>query len=321
MTLKVAIIAVVLIALSGISFGAVAQSTSNWVTAVTITDLTGNSAVQPSQPLLAGHAYNVTMTITVPFTQSTSDFSPQINSSLLPHGAFFWYVRTPNYPGYNRTTFASGSHTVNLTQIAGTLVLSGVFTVPLNLTTITGPGLNFTRHVTLNNYPAVTVSVWAQGSPLERSKVGQVTVTVEDQTIQTYLTTYQQKSTLLSSGQINSAYSGIVNSVLDEAQALYSLGLPAQGTNLLNTLNPSSFPSPPNTTTSNALLAGVAVAAVVIVLLAILILRGRGKRGYSTGVVSEVQKEMALLEVTAAKYDKALADRLKALRDRLGEAD
>ena len=60
---------------------------------------------------------------------------------------------------------------------------------------------------------------------------------------------------------------------------------------------------------------------VVIILLAVVALRGRGRHGYSSGLLSEAQKELAVLEVTAAKYDKAMADRLKSIREKLGEAE
>jgi len=296
---------------------AMAQSSTNWVTLMSVTDLTGNSPLQPSQPLIAGHAYNVTMKVVVPYTQNNSDFSASLSAALLTYqGQLFWNVKSSHYPGYNQTTSTPGSRVLTFRQVAGTLEISSIFEVPLSLTLYTSAPANFTRHLTAANFTLMTVTVTGVAAP-----VGQLTVNVEDQTIQTYLNTYQQKSSLVSSGQIDPAYSAIVSGILAQAQALYLSGLPAQGTSLLNTVQPSSFPVPPSTTTSTTLLAGVVVAVIVIILLAVLLLRGRGKRGFSEGIVSEVQKELALLEVTASKYDKALADRLQALRNRLGEAD
>jgi hypothetical protein len=298
-----------------------AQSGSNWASFVSVTDLTGNAPLQPSQPLIAGHAYNVTMKVTVPFTQNSSHFTATLGGVLLGYqGQLFWYVKTPHYPGYNASSSTPGSRTITFTQVAGTLVVSTIFQVPLSITLYTSMPQNFTRHITFSNLTLVSVSVTG-GSPPTTAQVGQLSDSVEDQTIQTYLDTYQAKSTLISSGQIDPAYSSIVNGILAQAQALYLSGLPAQGTSLLQTLNPASFPAPPSTTTSTGLLVGIVVAAIVIILLAVMVVRGRGKRGFSEGIVAEVQKELALLEVTAAKYDKALADRLQALRNRLGEAD
>jgi len=300
---------------------AMAQPGANWVSLVEVTDLTGNTQLQSSQPLIAGHAYNVTMKVVVPFTQNSSHFSTSLDGLLRAYeGRLFWDVKSTHYAGYNASSSTPGSYTLTFTQVAGTLLVSSVFEIPLSLTLYTSMPGNFTRHLTINNFTLVTVSVTG-GSPPTSAQVGQLSASVEDQTIQTYLSTYQEKSTLISSGQIDPAYSILVNSVLAQAQALYDSGLPEQGTALLNTIEPASFPAAPSQSTVNALLASVVVAVILVILLAVLLVRGRGKRGFSEGIVSEVQKELALLEVTAAKYDKALADRLHALRSRLGEAD
>lgn len=292
---------------------AAAQSQTNWLTAESVFDITGNASLQPNQPFLTGHTYNVTMKVAVPFSQS-STFSLALNSLLSPSGAQYWYVKTPSYGGYNASNFSPGSTQITFKQVNGSVVVSVIFGIPLSLTLVTSPG-NFTRHLAVDNFAYVTASV--SGG----AQVGTLAATVEDQTIQTYLTTYQQKSTLISSGQIDSSYSTVVSGILTQAQSLYTLGLPDQGTSLLNTIVPSSFPAPPSSSMSTALLAGVVVAAVIIVVLIVLMIRGRGKQGFASGVVSEVQKELAVLEVTAAKYDRALADRLKAVRDKLGETD
>ncbi len=291
----------------------VSHAETNWASTLSVFDITGNSSLQPSDPLLAGHAYNLTLQIVVPFTQASSQFFPALNGRLLGHGAQFWYVKTPQYAGYNASSFVPGSRTLTFSQVAGTLVLSSIFEVPADLTIV--GSANFTRHLTASGFILLAVTVTGG------STVGQITANIEDQTIQTFLTTYQAKSTLISSGKIDQAYSTLVNGVLAEAQTLYSLGLPDQGTNLLGTIDPASFPAPPSTTMSTTLLVGVVVAVIIIALLAVLVLRGRGKSGFAAGIVNEVQKELAILEVTAAKYDKQLADRLQALRNKLGETD
>lgn len=297
---------------------AAAQSQSNWLSLVSVFDITGNASQQASQPLLTGHAYNITMQVTVPFSQGSSQFSLNISPFLQQQGSQYWYVKTPSYAGYNSSTAQLGSKGISFKQVQGSFVVSAIFAVPLSLTLQTFANQtfgNFTRHFAYANFTYVTATV------LPSSPVGYLGVTVEDQTIQTYLATYAEKSTLISSGQINSAYSTVVKGILAQAQALYVLGLPQQGTDVLNTITPSYFPAPPSTTMSTALLVGVVVAALIVIVLAVLLVRGRGKRGFTSGVVSEVQKELAILEVTAAKYDKSLADRLQALRNKLGETD
>jgi len=291
----------------------ISQSQTNWLSVQSVFDITGNASLQNSQPLLTGHDYNVTMQISVPFSQGSSQFALKLNQTLLASGAQYWYVKTPSYAGYDSSTFSPGSSQVSFTQVQGTVVVSVIFGVPLSLTLETAG--NLTRHLAVMNFDYVVATVTGG------SQVGVLAATVEDQTIQTYLTTYQQKSTLISSGQIDPSYTTVVNGILAQAQALYALGLPDQGTSVLNIITPSSFPTPPSNTTSTALLAGVVVAAVIIVVLLVVMIRGRGKQGFATGVVTEVQKELAILEVTAAKYDKALADRLQALRNKLSETD
>ena len=112
----------------------------------------------------------------------------------------------------------------------------------------------------------------------------------------------------------------MVNSILNEAQALYKLGFPDQGTTLLGTITASAFPVPPSGSLQTDLLVGLAAAVVVVILLAVVTLRSRGRSGYSVGIINDVQKDLAVLEVTAAKYDKAMADKLKSIRDKLSES-
>jgi hypothetical protein len=264
------------------------------------------------------------MTIIVPNTStSTPLFQVSLNPKMLavPGQSLLWTVHTAQYPGYDRTSFTGGSTTVSFGYQKGTVVLSANFQVPVNFTS---PAANFTTsssgvvarqlHLTQNNVLLVTVV--PQGS----TNTGTFTVTVQDKVIQAYLTAYNQTADLVPTGKIPATYAPFVNSVMSEAQALYNLGFPDQGTTLLGTVTPSAFPTPPNNSLQTYLLVGLVVAVLVIVVLAVLTLRSRGKSGFSTGIVSEVQKDLAVLEVTAAKYDRAMADKLKSLRDKLGEA-
>lgn len=288
-----------------------AQSNQNWVSVVGETDLTGNSAMPSGTPFVAGHAYNVTIQVNVPLTQTNSVFQVNLDPHMAPRGAQFWYVKTPQYAGYNATAFSAGTRSVTFKLTQGQVTLSTVFQIPLNLTLSTVGSL--TLHLPKTSFPLITVNV------VGGSITGQLTTTVQDQTIQAYLSAYQSKSTLISSGKVAPAYSSVVDGILNESQALYGLGLAQEATALLDTISPSSLPSPPSTTLSTITLLGLIAAVIVIIGMGVAMLRGRGRHGYSAGIVSEVQKELAVLEVTASKYDKLLADRLKALRDKLGE--
>lgn len=229
-----------------------------------------------------------------------------------PQGAQYWYVETPNYAGFNATSFTAGDKTVSFTQIQGQLVLSAEFAIPVNLTLKSAPGL--VLHFPQIDFPFVTVKV--SGG----SQVGNISLTVEDQTIETYLTTYQQDSTLISSGKIASSYSSFVNDILNQSQSLYSQGLVSQATSLLGVLTSSSFPAPPSNTSSTLLAVGLVVVLIIAVVFAFMAFRRRGQSSVASTVVSDVQRELAMLEVTATRYDKSLAEKLKALRERLNDA-
>jgi hypothetical protein len=290
---------------------ATAQSV-NWVSATSVQDLTGNATLQPGQPLLAGHAYNLTIKVSVPFNQTNSRFEVSLNGFLLQQGPQFWYLRSANYGGYDPNNFTAGLHSVSFKQVQGTLALSSIFTIPVNLTIQRAGSLSL--HFPLDNYSIIGVTVTGGAS------VGSLAMTVEDETIRTYLTTYQAKSTLISSGQMDPSYATFVDGVLNMSQVLYSMGLADRATTLLNVLNPSFFPAPPNSTFFDALLGATVVLVVMVIVLLFVMMRGRGKSQFVVSIANDVQKELATLEVTATKYDKNLADRLKALRDKLSEA-
>jgi hypothetical protein len=301
-----------------------AWTPNGWVTSGTIFDLTGNSNLASGQALVAGHSYNMTVEIAVPLTSTTSQtFAVSLNPRFGPATgeSVYWALHTSQYPGYDRNLFTASKTTVNFNETKGTLVLSAYFQVPGNFTipvakysTPSGNG-TLTLHLPQNNI--VFISVVPSGV---LQSAGSFSASVQDQDIQTYLTTYSQATNLVPSGKISSTFQTLVNSIIAQAQALDQLGLPDNATALLNTLVPSAFPVPPSSSLQTTLLVGLAAAVIVIVLLAVLTLRSRGRSGYSTGIINDVQKELAVLEVTAAKYDKAMADKLKSIRDKLGES-
>jgi hypothetical protein len=147
-----------------------------------------------------------------------------------------------------------------------------------------------------------------------------LSLTISDDAIQSYLNTYSQKSTLISSGKIDSAYTSVVTALLAQAQTIYISGLPERATDLLNTLNTQNFPAPPSTAGTTLLMVSTVVLALVAVLLALMWVRARSKHGFSGSIVSDAQNELASLEVTAGKYDKVLAERLRKLKEQLGDA-
>jgi len=301
-----------------------AWTPSGWVTSGTLFDLTGNSNLASGQPLVAGHSYNMTLQINVPLSStSTKTFAVSLNPKFGPATgqSAYWALHTSQYPGYDRTLFTASENTVDFNYSQGTLKLSAYFQIPVNFTipvakysTSLGQNGTITLHLPQNN--VIFVSVVPAGS----TSAGSFSASVYDQTIQTYLTDYNQTADLVPSGKISSTFQTVVNSILAQAQALNKLGLPDNGTALLNTIVPSAFPVPPSGSLQTELLVGLAAAVVVVILLAVMMMRSRGKSGYSVGIINDVQKDLAVLEVTAAKYDKAMADKLKSLRDKLSES-
>ncbi|HXW37894.1 MAG TPA: hypothetical protein VEJ36_08360 [Nitrososphaerales archaeon] len=304
-------LALSLVALTLLAVPVHAQQT-NWASTVSVRDLTANSVVPSGQPLLAGDSYNVTIDIAVPFSQSQTDFQATLNPALNLYGSQYWYVLTPNYPGYNQQKFTPGSTGVTFTQDQGQLTLAALFTVPAGMTVDQVQAL--TLRFAQSNFPLISITVTGG------AVVGGVSVTVSDQVIQTYLNTYTTKSTLISSGQISSSYQGEVSAILGQAQSLYQEGLPDNATALLNVIQPSLFPNPPSSSLQTDLILVAVILAVLVVVFAMLAMRRGSKSGYMSGVITDVEKEVASLEVKAAQYDKSLADQLKSIRDKLSEA-
>ena len=297
-------------------------TTNGWVTSGSIHDITGNAELANGPPLISGHSYNLTIQINVPNTStSTPQFQVSVNSWLGPATgqSVYWVLHTSQYPGYNRTGF-SGGKTVTFNYVQGAFKLSAYFQVPANFTipmahysTPSGNG-SLTLHLPQNGVPLVSVI------PVGSTSTGSFSASVQDQTIQGFTNNYNQTANLIPSGKIPSTYSSLVNSILNESQALNKLGLPDQGTALLGALVPSAFPTPPSSSLQTYLLVGFGAAVVVVILLAVMMVRNKGKSGYSSTLIQEVQKDLAVLEVTAAKYDRAMADKLKSLRAKLSES-
>jgi len=297
-------------------------SSNGWVTSGSVYDLTGNANLTQGQALVTGHDYNMTLKVTVPNTStSTPQFQVSINTLLQPakSPSVFWTLHTLAYPGYNRTSFNPVLKTVTFNYVQGTVRLSAYFEVPGNFTIPVGkyatPSGNGTITLHIPQNGVIFVSIVPVGS----TSTGYFSAPVQDQTIQAFLNQYNQTANLVPSGKIPSVYSSFVNPILNESQALNKLGLPDQGTTLLGALIPSAFPTPPNSSLQTYLLIGLAVAVILVVLLAVMMMRSRGRSGYSTSLIGEVQKDLAVLEVTAAKYDRAMADKLKSLRAKLSD--
>jgi hypothetical protein len=78
--------------------------------------------------------------------------------------------------------------------------------------------------------------------------------------------------------------------------------------------------APPNPLITYALAGGLVLLLVLAILFFVMLSRSRATHGFAKDTMGEAQKELASLEIIAARYDKSLADKLRALKDKLGEA-
>ncbi|MEM2129693.1 MAG: hypothetical protein QXZ70_03740 [Candidatus Bathyarchaeia archaeon] len=295
-------------------FGSVCRITkaadTNWITVNSVKDLTDNVIVQGNQPLLCGHSYNVTLTVNVPFTHTTSAFEVSLYSQFNQHGSQFWYILS-GYGGYDPYTFTAGLRTISFKQVEGNLVLSVSFSVPQDLTKTTEGGLTLRKII--NNIDVVSVKI------KDGTQVGSYKQNVSDPAIQRYLETYSLKSTYISQGKIDPVYSNLINGILEKSQKIYLMGLPDDALSILNNIDPSNFPAPPNNSLNLILIILVVILGVVTLLVALKLLRSRACLSDASNTASALQKELAALEISAMQYDKILAEKISSIKSRIGE--
>ena len=125
---------------------------------------------------------------------------------------------------------------------------------------------------------------------------------------------------MISAGQIDNSYESLVKGIIAQADVIYSLGLPEKATDILNVINTSNFPPPPNNSLQTILIGAVVLVAVAAVLGFIMFFRANSRAAMKQSEIDDTRNQLAGLEVTAARYDESLAGELKQLRDKLEEA-
>jgi hypothetical protein len=290
--------------------GAFASQT-NWVTLISLKDTTGNAGVLESQPLIAGHSYNATLEIDIPFNQTSSTFSVSLNNTMTSAGPQYWYLMTKNYRGLVPSLYTPSEKVIMFKQIEGKIKLAVIFSIPATITIEQAEG--FTFRFIKNNYPLVIVKV--SGGSI----VGEYTPNISDSAIENYLALARQKANLIPNGLIDKSYTPILNSTLTQANAIYKMGMPEKAINILNIIDPSSFPVTPSYSLQMALIIGLIVIAIIAVVGFVMYTRANSKTALKTSIIDSTRNELADIEVTAARYDEALAGRLRNLREKIGE--
>ena len=125
---------------------------------------------------------------------------------------------------------------------------------------------------------------------------------------------------MISAGQIDNSYESLVKGIIAQADVIYSLGLPEKATDILNVINTSNFPPPPNNSLQTILIGAVVLMAVAAVIGFIMFFRANSRAAMKQSEIDDTRNQLAGLEVTAARYDESFAGELKRLRDKLEEA-
>lgn len=288
-----------------------AQQNVNWITECQVYDLTGKLKLSPSQPLIAGHAYNVTVKINVPYTVSSNKFEVFLDESMDLYGAQYWYVLSSNYAGYEPSNFIAGSKVQRFSQVQGILMLSATFMVPTSLIQKTVDGVTF--HFERNALQLITVKI------VGGDTVGAFTIDVIDQSIQSYVNEKAQKSSLISQGKISASYSSLVDSILAKADNLFKLGLVDQALELIKVIDSEYFPQPPSGTLMLIFQVATAILAVLVIFWLIMYFRKSGQISDLEDRLNGARTSLAGLQVKVAKYDKNLADEIELIKKKLGE--
>ena len=305
-------LATLLAACLGSSLFTVSGAQTGWVSLVSMQDKTSGTSVAVGKPLLAGHSYNLTIQVDVPFTQIGSNFDVVLDDSMTASGTQYWYLLTKNYLGYNSTTFKPGERSIRFTQVMGKIQLAVLFSVPATFTVRQSFG--DTYRFMQEDFPLLRVLVTGG------STVGVQSLNISDTSIESYLTSVGQKSNLVSSGQIDRSYDSLVRGILAQADVVYRLGQPEKAADMLNLISTGNFPAPPSNSLQTMLMGAVAVVAVAAVVGFLMFGRANSKASMKASAIDDARNELASLEVTAARYDESLASQLKRLRDKLEEA-
>jgi len=286
---------------------------TNWITLVSIHDETEDTQLTEKDPLLAGHTYNITVKIKIPYTQNTSLFAINLNNNMTRVGLQYWHLLTEDYKGIDPFLYTPSEKTITFIQIEGEILISIIFSIPQNATT--KPIEKMTLRTPKTNQEILRINV--EGG----ATVGTLVRDISDSAIENYLDTVEMKSNLIPNGQIDKSFLPLITDIIEKADKLYKLGLPEQATEILETIDPELYPPPPDTTLQTALTAGVILLAIITVAITVTYLRLNTRNRYNLSIIDETRDELANLEVTAERYDDNLANQLKRLREKLSEGE
>lgn len=283
------------------------STSGSWITSYQINDyntgkllasLTAGGSVQTISSPSPGEDLKVTFTVNV-FTGGSGDLSLGTSLQQLLQGQYWQLSSGSSYSLGGE--FSASANPADFTWTQGTFTMSvigvvptpssGVQSAPVDLVTLYGP----------------------TGSTL-----AQIQITAVGSAMATFLALYNQQNAelnhLISSG-VNSGYTQLFTSVLNESKAVANAGDVTDATAMLNALNPSN--APPSSTEQALFLPVIAVVAVVAVVFGFMWFRVRGKVSYFQMIVEDQIKDLEGLTLRISRIDRQSSSTLESVKDRL----
>jgi len=288
-----------------------AESTGSWLTGYTFT------GPQPYEQryLVTDTVYNMTLTITVPQVPSgVQQFSVILPPYVQPLNSYTPFFKLcNNYAGItSQTTSQLYSREITFNAVPGQLVLNVIFYVPDSAVSSTFSYGGSTITVT-KPFSAPIVSVMWGGV-----NEGDLTYTVVTSSVLQYM----NLSTKLAAAKIPQNYASVIEAINTSASQLASDGLYAQANSLLESTLSASYPAPPSMSLTYMAFVLAAVGFVLAAVGFVLYFRSRGESEDRAEAIRKTLVELSGISTSAAKYDRALAqkidDLLKELRSQEG---
>jgi hypothetical protein len=303
-----------------------AQSSGQWITSYTITDLrTGQILKQvdfatgqntSNAPILAGAELNVTLTIQVSTTSPNTNLQLITNMGHSNVQGTYWELQSKSYAGLSANSYNPNQQTVTFSQISGTLVISCYGDIASGITqTQVGNGITIDKKTD----SLLIKLVDPVGNQLD--KIGVTVVDAQINQFDTLLGAAQNTIQTMKNNGVDPAYIALYQSVIDGAVNQANQGLVDNGIAVLTQLSTTQSSTTPISTgtplEATLFIPAVGALVAIVVIVAFLFIRARGKVSYDKLVIEDQIKDLEGLTLRASKIDKNLTVSLESVKDRL----
>jgi hypothetical protein len=295
-----------------------AQTTGNWISSYTITDLSTGQVLDQSgsnSPILSGEQLQIAITIQV--TTSNPGNVLKLSTSLdHPSQGNYWQLQG-SYAGIDSSTYNPNTQSVTFNQTIGTLTISCFGTISATITqSQTGiSGLTLDKKV---NKDLITLTDPAN------NKLDKVNVDIVDAALNEFsnkLASAQAEYQTLSSQGVGQAYLNLFQTVINGATAQANSGLVQSAIGTLDQLAAAENAAAPSSTgtpiEATLFIPAVIVLVIIVVLVAFMMVKARGKVSYDKLVIEDQIKDLEGLTLRASKVDRNLTASLESIKDRL----